>query len=77
MVVEQPLFHYSQATPSHAVTTHCKAMGPSIVFVPDIIMPRPNQLCVCFELLQNVGAVHYSPFLISMNFFFNILIYLN
>jgi hypothetical protein len=34
-----PLFQYSQGTPSHAVATHPKAMGPLIVFVPGIITP--------------------------------------
>jgi hypothetical protein len=43
MVLERPLFHYSQSTPSHAVATHPKAMGRSIVSVPGIIMPWPNQ----------------------------------
>ncbi len=32
-----PVFHYSQGTPSHAGATHRKAMGPLIIFVPGII----------------------------------------
>jgi hypothetical protein len=42
-VLEHPLFHYSHGTPSHAMATHCKAMGPRILSVPRIIMPWPNQ----------------------------------
>jgi len=32
-----PLFHYLQGTPSHALATHPKAMGPLIVLMPGII----------------------------------------
>jgi len=78
------MFHYSEGTPSHAVATRRKAMGPSISIYMYVVYLCLGQTSIyigtklqkhfvfVFSLLRNVGAVHYSPFIRPMNsLFFN------